>query len=53
MRPVTTGCETADGTLYRVRVGNLPNEDAAQKLADKLKSEGRSGAVVVRIDDEK
>jgi rare lipoprotein A len=44
---------TADGTYYRVRVGNLPSEDAAQKLADKLKSEGRSGAVVVRIDDEK
>jgi rare lipoprotein A len=43
--------EAADGMFYRVRVGKLPSEDAAQKLADKLKSEGRSGAVVVRIDD--
>jgi len=43
--------DAADGTYYRVRVGKLPSEDAAQKLADKLKSEGRSGAVVVRIDD--
>jgi rare lipoprotein A len=45
--------QATDGTYYRVRVGRLPSEDAAQKLADKLKSEGRSGAVVVRIDDEK
>jgi rare lipoprotein A len=45
--------EAADGTYYRVRVGSLPSEEAAQKLADKLKGEGRSGAVVVRIDDEK
>jgi rare lipoprotein A len=43
--------EAADGTYYRVRVGKLPSEDAAQKLADKLKSEGRAGALVVRIDD--
>lgn len=41
----------ADGVYYRVRVGRLPSEDAAQKLADRLKSEGRTGAVVVRIDD--
>ena len=45
--------QATDGTYYRVRVGHLPSEDAAQKLADKLKNEGRSGAVVVRIDDEK
>jgi rare lipoprotein A len=43
--------EAADGTYYRVRVGKFPSEDAAQKLADKLKSEGRAGALVVRIDD--
>ena len=42
---------TADGTYYRVRVGKLPSEDAAQKLADRLKSEGRAGALVVRIDN--
>ena len=42
---------TADGTYYRVRVGRLPSEDAAQKLVDRLKSEGRPGALVVRIDD--
>jgi peptidoglycan lytic transglycosylase len=41
----------ADGTYYRVRVGKLPSEDAAQKLADRLRSEGRSGALVVRVDD--
>lgn len=41
----------ADGIYYRVRVGRLPSEDAAQKLADRLKSEGRAGALVVRIDD--
>jgi rare lipoprotein A len=40
-----------DGTYYRVRVGKLPSEDAAQKLADRLRSEGRAGALVVRIDD--
>jgi rare lipoprotein A len=44
--------EAADGaTYYRVRVGKLPSEDAAQKLADKLKTEGRAGSLVVRIDD--
>jgi rare lipoprotein A len=43
--------DAPDGTYYRVRVGRLPSEDAAQKLADRLKSEGRAGAVVVRIDD--
>src|SRR5271170_7856240 len=41
--------DAPDGTYYRVRVGKLPSEDAAQKLADRLKSEGRAGAVVVRI----
>jgi hypothetical protein len=34
-----------------VRVGKLPSEDAAQKLADRLKTEGRAGPLVVRIDD--
>jgi rare lipoprotein A len=43
--------EAANGTYYRVRVGKLPSEDAAQKLADRLRSEGRSGALVVRVDD--
>jgi rare lipoprotein A len=42
---------TADGTYYRVRVGKLPSEDAAQKLADQLRGEGQKGALVVRIDD--
>jgi rare lipoprotein A len=42
---------TEDGTYYRVRVGKLPSEDAAQKLADRLHSEGRKGALVVRIDE--
>jgi rare lipoprotein A len=43
--------EAVDGTYYRVRVGKLPSEDAAQKLADRLRGEGRKAAVVVRIDD--
>ena len=42
---------TSDGTYYRVLVGKLPSEDAAQKLADRLHNEGRKGALVVRIDD--
>jgi rare lipoprotein A len=43
--------DAADGTYYRVRVGKLPSEDAAQKLADRLRSEGRKAALVVRIDE--
>jgi len=43
--------DAGDGTYYRVRVGKLPSEDAAQKLADRLRSEGRKAALVVRIDD--
>jgi rare lipoprotein A len=50
--PATIGTyDGADGTYYRVRVGKLPTEDAAQKLADRLRSEGRKAALVVRIDD--
>jgi rare lipoprotein A len=43
--------EASNGTYYRVRVGKLPSEDAAQKLADRLRSEGQKAALVVRIDD--
>jgi rare lipoprotein A len=43
--------DAGDGTYYRVRVGKLPSEDAAQKLADRLHSEGRKAALIVRIDD--
>src|SRR3984957_12012889 len=42
--------DAPDGTYYRVRVGKLPSEEAAQKLADQLRADGRKAALVVRID---
>jgi cell division protein FtsN len=42
-----------DGTFYRVRVGRVSGEQAAQKFADDLKSkEGFSQAMVIRLDDD-
>ena len=43
--------DAPDGTYYRVRVGRLPSEDAAQKLADQLRADGKKAALVVRIDE--
>jgi rare lipoprotein A len=43
--------DAADGTYYRVRVGRLPSEEAAQKLADQLRADGKKAALVVRIDE--
>ena len=43
--------DAPDGMYYRVRVGKLPSEDAAQNLADRLRADGKKGALVVRIDD--
>jgi rare lipoprotein A len=39
------------GRLFRVRVGIEPNENAAQKLGNKLSSETGLRAFVVRLDD--
>jgi len=42
-----------DGMFYRVRVGKISGEQAAQKFADDLKSkEGFSQAMVIRLDDD-
>jgi rare lipoprotein A len=43
--------DAPDGTYYRVRVGKLPSEEAAQKLADQLRADGKKAALVVRIDE--
>jgi rare lipoprotein A len=39
------------GRLFRVRVGSEPNENAAQKLGNKLSAETGMRAFVVRLDD--
>ncbi|HSC44829.1 MAG TPA: SPOR domain-containing protein, partial [Candidatus Acidoferrum sp.] len=42
-----------EGTFYRVRVGKISGEQAAQKFADELKvKEGFSQAMVIRLDDD-
>ena len=43
--------DSPNGTFYRVRVGRLPSEDAAQKLADKLHNSEQMTTFVVRLDD--
>jgi len=43
--------DTPTGTFYRVRIGRLPTEDAAQKLADKLHNAEQITTFVVRLDD--
>jgi rare lipoprotein A len=43
--------DSPNGTFYRVRVGRLPTEDAAQKLADKLHAQEQMTTFVVRLDD--
>jgi len=43
--------DTPNGTFYRVRIGRLPSEDAAQKLADKLHNAEQIMTFVVRLDD--
>lgn len=43
--------DTANGIFYRVRVGRLPSEDAAQHLADQLRSSEQLTTFVVRLDD--
>jgi rare lipoprotein A len=43
--------DSPNGTFYRVRVGRLVTEDAAQDLADKLHTEQGYTTFVVRIDN--
>jgi peptidoglycan lytic transglycosylase len=43
--------DSPNGTFYRVRVGRLPSEDAAQQLANQLHSEGQFTTFVVRLDN--
>jgi rare lipoprotein A len=43
--------ESPNGTFYRVRVGRLPSEAAAQNLADKLHEAEQMTTFVVRLDD--
>jgi rare lipoprotein A len=43
--------DSPNGTFYRVRVGRLPSEDAAQQLANELHSAGQFTTFVVRLDN--
>lgn len=43
--------DSPNGLFYRVRVGRLPSENAAQQLADQLHSAGQLTTFVVRLDD--
>jgi len=50
--PVTIATyDSPNGTFYRVRVGRLPSEAAAQNLADKLHDAEQMTTFVVRLDD--
>jgi rare lipoprotein A len=50
--PVTIATyDSPNGTYYRVRVGRLPSEAAAQSLADKLHDAEQMTTFVVRLDD--
>ena len=41
---------SADGSLYKVRVGGYSARGEAQVLAERLKNDGYSGAWVIRVD---
>jgi rare lipoprotein A len=43
--------EIADGSFYRVRVGRISGEQAAQQLGDQLRTKEGFTPFVVRIDD--
>jgi rare lipoprotein A len=50
--PVTIATyDSPNGTFYRVRVGRVPSEAAAQNLADKLHEAEQMTTFVVRLDD--
>jgi rare lipoprotein A len=43
--------DSPDGLFYRVRVGKVPGEDAAQHFGEKLRSREGFKTVVVRLDE--
>ncbi|MGA9142485.1 MAG: septal ring lytic transglycosylase RlpA family protein [Candidatus Acidiferrales bacterium] len=43
--------ESPNRTFYRVRIGRLPNEDAARKLAEQLHESEQFTTFVVRLDE--
>lgn len=43
--------ESPNGTFYRVRVGRLPSEDAARRLAEALHESDQFTTFVVRLDE--
>ncbi len=43
--------DSPNGMFYRVRVGRVPTENAAQQLADQLRSSEQLTTFVVRLDD--
>ncbi|MGA8675423.1 MAG: SPOR domain-containing protein, partial [Candidatus Acidiferrales bacterium] len=43
--------DSPNGTFYRVRVGHLPTEEAAQQLAGQLHTAGQFTTFVVRLDN--
>jgi len=43
--------DSPNGLFYRVRVGRLPTESAAQRLADQLRANEQLTTFVVRLDD--
>jgi len=43
--------DSPNGIFYRVRVGRVPSESAAQQLADQLRSGEQLTTFVVRLDD--
>ena len=43
--------DSPSGLFYRVRVGHAPNQEAAQQLADELRSEEHVEPFVVRLDE--
>ena len=43
--------DSPTGPFYRLRVGKVPTQDAASKLAEQLKSDGQMTTFVVRLDN--
>jgi rare lipoprotein A len=43
--------ETADGVLYRVQVGRVSGEDAANQMSEELRERERLTSFVVRLDE--
>lgn len=46
-----TQFEAPNGIFYRVRVGRVPTEEAAQQLAEHLRTDGQPSTFVVRLDE--